>query len=153
MKGEHESLFHVSFLGDFEIPNGLPDIIQENRSTDVGQGPAGNVATDTSFSEGHTARVVSSPHVDVSNQRAVVVITVVPVVVIEAGLFPVPVNEELGLLLRSWRWFKSLLSLSRDLSFSRDLSLSGGFTLCRGCLWGRFFVTGHIVVQRVGERE
>lgn len=48
--------------------------------------------------------LTSSPTVHILDEGAVVVIPVVPIVVVEAWFAPVPVHEELGLLLGRWGW-------------------------------------------------
>lgn len=49
---------HVRLLGDLEVLNGLPDIVEERSGACVGDGPALHVASDAALGEGHAAGAV-----------------------------------------------------------------------------------------------
>lgn len=78
--------------------------------------------------------LTTTPGVHVLDHRAVVVVSVVPVVVVEAGLAPVPVDEELGLLLG---WGGRSLALSGSLAFSGSLGGSLALGSSRRCFCKR----------------
>lgn len=129
-------------LGGLEVPDGAANIVEQALGLDIRVAGPLKGAVHATLSErhasGHRGRPLGREHcvllVDVADHGGVVIGAVVEVVVVESGLPPVPVDEELGLL----------LGLGRELTLltKGNLTLSGGLTLGGDLSWRLCIIRG-----------